>query len=131
MIDLRKYIGIPFINRGDSFDGADCFGLLRLFYKQEFHYIIDDPNVNAGHTSKVFAKYIIELQSNWATINEPEVYCAVAMAHDPKLPNTVQHFGIYLPNNKILHTLKDVGSHIVEVENYKWAIKAYHKWQKS
>lgn len=32
--NYSKYIGIPFVFNGDTFDGADCAGLVSLFYKE-------------------------------------------------------------------------------------------------
>lgn len=129
MIDLRKYVGIPFEDKASSLSGADCFGLIRLFYWVEYGREVPDPNIKPGYSSRIFAKYMLEIQRNWTTIIEPEPYCVVAMAHDTEIPGVVQHFGIYLPGGKLLHSLQQVGSHIVAIESCKWAIKAYHKWR--
>ena len=34
MFDSDQYIGIRHITNGDTFDGCDCLGLVRLFYKE-------------------------------------------------------------------------------------------------
>ena len=34
MEDINKYVGIPHYFNQDSFDGCDCIGLCRLFYKE-------------------------------------------------------------------------------------------------
>lgn len=128
-MNLRRYIGIPFVNRASGFSGADCFGLVRLFYREEFAYLVPDPLVAAGST-KVFAKYLLEIQSNWETIAEPENYCVVAIAHDIEIPNVVQHFGLYIDGN-LLHTLEKVGSNIEPFDRYKWCVKGFHKWRNS
>jgi cell wall-associated NlpC family hydrolase len=36
IFDTTKYIGIPYTNKGRGMDGADCWGLARLVYKNEF-----------------------------------------------------------------------------------------------
>ena len=50
------------------------------------------------------------------------------MANEPRLPGVVQHFGIYF-DNKILHTLKGVGSHIVQADKSFVNVKKYYEWQ--
>lgn len=127
--NLRKYIGIPFVDRQSSFEGADCFGLLRLFYQHEFGYLIPDPFLPCRAKNSIFARYEKEIAENWKTLETPEDFCVVAMAHDVNTPHLIQHFGILLPNKKLLHTLEKVGSHTVGVKSYKWAIKGFHKWR--
>lgn len=34
MVNLKKFINIPYVFNGDTFDGADCAGLVKLFYEQ-------------------------------------------------------------------------------------------------
>ena len=33
---LQKYVGIPYESGGESFDGSDCYGLIKIFYKDFF-----------------------------------------------------------------------------------------------
>ena len=35
-LDLTPFVGIPFRDRGASFDGCDCYGLVRLFHREHF-----------------------------------------------------------------------------------------------
>ena len=128
MIDVRKYIGIPFVDRQASFSGADCYGLLRLFYRGEFGRDIEDPLLSCEKCSKVFTQYLIEIRKHWKEIEQPMQWCGVAMANEPRLPGVVQHFGIYF-DNKILHTLKGVGSHIVQADKSFVNVKKYYEWQ--
>jgi hypothetical protein len=128
MIDIRKYIGIPFVDRGDSFDGADCYGLLRLFYREEFGRQIADPNIRCDQSTRVFSQYLIEIRKHWIEIPKPINFCGVAMANEPRLPGMVQHFGIYY-DGRILHTLKGVGSHLVDAGKSFNNVKRYYDWQ--
>lgn len=33
---MKKYVGIPYVTRGRSFTGADCYGLVWLYYFHEY-----------------------------------------------------------------------------------------------
>lgn len=35
-----KYLQIPYLHQGSTFQGADCFGVLRLFYEHELGIIL-------------------------------------------------------------------------------------------
>lgn len=127
---LDKYIGIPFVDRKSTFQECDCFGLIRLLYKNEMKIDVAQPLSSAYETKKVYNEYLKEIASNWKEVKEPEMFDVVGMAHDTKHPDIVQHFGIYIGNGKMIHTLEEIGSHIVDLEEYKYFIKGFYRWQK-
>lgn len=130
-VDLKKYIGITFINKGSDEKGADCFGLIRHFYKNEFDIDIKDPSVSAFSSCEIFNKYIEEISSNWIELpnDELENYCVVGIRNDVRIPKITQHFGIYIKDgNKLLHTLDKIGSHLAPIERYKNKITGFYKF---
>lgn len=133
---LGKYIGIPFVKRKDKLDGADCFGLVRLIYREEVNTDIFKHQSDADNIRSIIIEYMQESQKNWINVKNPQMFDVIAMARDPYHPNIIQHYGIYIGNGKMIHTLKELGSHVSKIEDYKYCIKAYHrhkeanKWQK-
>jgi len=39
---MKKYLDIPFVEKGREFSGCDCWGLVVLFFKTEFGINIED-----------------------------------------------------------------------------------------
>lgn len=127
-----RFVGIPFLNKGVAFDGCDCFGLVRLLYGVELGQEIPNPSYeNAVDSKQIHSEYIKQIATNWKEVKELKKYDVIAMAHDARHPHIIQHFGIYLGNDKMLHTLRNVGSHIVDISQYQYYIKGFYRWQKS
>jgi len=127
---MKKFIGVPFSDQqNQGFSGANCYGLVKLFYREYLGIDIPELRVHSDHSNKVWATYLREINDNWKTVKEPKIYDVVAMAQDKKHPRIVQHVGIYLGNGKVLHTLSKINSHIVSLESVKHSIKGFHRWQ--
>ena len=126
---MNKYIGIPFKDREQSFNGADCYGILRLIYRNELSIEIPEFKSSCNDTRRIFTDYLKQISEHWENVEEPKLYDVVAMAHDPKHPRIVQHFGLYIGNGKILHTLENIGSHICSIEEYQYYIKGFYRWK--
>lgn len=132
MVDIAKYIGIPFADNRYvpiSFDGLDCYGLVRLIYRVEFGIEVPDPHISALDVGRVFAEYRRCIISHWAEISTPEPWCIIAMAQDPLQPDLVQHFGILLPGAKVLHTSAELNAHVSHLSSIRWSIRGYYRWR--
>ena len=124
---MHKYVGIPFKDRESSFEFADCYGLVRLVYKHELGVNIPQPSSSAFASKGIMKEYLREISENWFSVDTPQPFDVVAMAHGPAHPRIIQHFGIVLNDTQLLHTLDKVGSHIVNISDYKHFIKGYYR----
>jgi len=122
-----KYIGIPFVDNGDDFNKCDCFGIVRLFYKEELNISIFKHEGNQHSIKRAVLEFLQESRINWQVVQEPKLYDVIAMAHDPNHPKIIQHFGIYIGDGKMIHTLNKASSHIAKVDDYKYYIKSIHR----
>lgn len=134
MIDLSRYVGIPFCDGAaipPSFRGADCFGLLRLFYAVELGIEVPDPRVSAGDVGGTFAAYQQRIAGEWMCVDVPAPWCAVAMAQSLNCPDIVQHFGVYVDGGrpKVLHSTRESGAIISDLTSLKWSIKGFFVWR--
>ena len=122
-----NYIGIPFKDRADTEKNSDCFGLVRLIYKQVLKIEVFKPNSSAFNSRSVLREFLEETSRNWDEVKELKKFDVIAMAHDPKLVSIVQHFGVYIGNGKMIHTLKGIGSHISNIHEYEYFIRGYYR----
>ena len=123
-----KYIGIPFKNRHSSMIACDCYGLVRIIYKDILKIDIPQPTSSAFESKHIEDEYLKETSKNWSKVSSVQKFDVVAMKHDPKHPDIVQHFGIAISETKMIHTLKGIGSHIVNISEYDYFIEGYYRY---
>jgi cell wall-associated NlpC family hydrolase len=99
---LKKFIQIPFKDMGRDFNGCDCLGLVTLFYKEVFGITIQEFGHSCYNISAITDGFKKEVDE-WEPVNEPEFGCIIAMNNIRSIPNVVNHIGIYIGNNEILH----------------------------
>lgn len=127
---MHRFIGIPFNDNEPSLSGANCYGLVQLFYRDHLGIVIPSLiHVHSEHSNRVWATYLKEISEHWESVEEPEMFDVVAMAHDMSHPRIVQHVGIYIGEGRVLHTLNKIGSHISKLSELKSIIRGYHRWQ--
>lgn len=106
MIDASKYGVIPYKNRGTDFDGCDCWGLVRLVYKEEyglelpsFDYTSAElDNSDLIDTSKPTIKAV--------EVKEPKEGDLVTMAYG----GYEGHVGLVVSGGRVLHTCRAYGT---------------------
>lgn len=125
---MNKFIGVPFSDAKESFKGANCYGLVRLFYREELGIIIPSLDVPSNHSNKVFATFLKQISEHWESVDVPNYGDVVAMSQDLSHPKIVQHVGVYIGNGKILHTLNKLNSHVSNIETLRPIIKGFYKW---
>lgn len=112
-----KYIGIPYLEHGRSSTGVDCWGLVRLFYKQEFD--IDLPSYVEEYTGSYDPKLsetIETYSNNWTKTVAPKPgdVCLFNILGEPT------HVGIYLGETKFLHVRQNQTSVIESTQRPIW-----------
>lgn len=126
-MNYDKYIGLRYLDNGRTESGVDCWGLARLFYKQE--YDIDLPSYSEEYSGGTDARIlqVVELyRDNWEESTQPEAgdLCLFNMLGEP------MHVGVYVGNNKFLHSRSGSDSVIESLSNLKWKNRfvAFYKY---
>lgn len=116
-MDYNKYIGLPYKDNGRDETGVDCWGLARLFYKQELN--IDLPSYADLYTTSydpAVSQAINAHKDNWelTTSAKPGDLCLFNIYGEPA------HVGIYVGSRKFLHAREGRDSVIESLDSPQW-----------
>jgi len=114
-----KYIGLPYLTNGRTEAGVDCWGLVRLFYRDELN--IDLPSYTDNYNG-ADDPAIMELMSeykdiNWKKQTVPEIgdVCVFNIYGEPC------HVGVYIGNSKFMHSREGRDVVIESLDSPKWS----------
>ena len=106
MIDLNKYVGIPWVCNESSPDAADCWGLVSLVYKDLLSVNLETFKKEDIDTKEKTMDMIETIQSitlDWRKVVIPNKLDVVLMYdRQTKRP---EHVGIYAGDGLILHSM--------------------------
>ena len=116
-MNYDKYIGLPYLDNGRTESGLDCWGLARLFYRDE--YGIELPSYSeeyVGGTDPYIVEAVNLYKDNWQEITTPNIgdLCLFNIFGEP------MHVGVYVGDSKFLHCRIGSDSVIESLNNVKW-----------
>lgn len=114
----EKYLGIPWVSRGQDWSGVDCYGLLVLVFREEFGVSIPTfPEVDPREIPE--ERWAEVVDAAWSEGKE-EFWEPVS--GDRKVGDAVElvllgrpHCGVMVSGTEMLHASEGVGVHIVSV----------------
>ena len=133
---MKKYIGIPYKENGRDFNGVDCYGVIYLFFKEEFGVIV--PEV----TDLIYSKDRFSVKEKedhllkaigikWVPVDTIKKFDVLVFnkKSDCKISS---HVGLYLGRDKFLHVTEDLSSSIARLDEPYWSSKLYGamRWHK-
>lgn len=123
----NKYIGLPYATKGRDEAGIDCWGLVRLFYKQEFD--LDLPSYQedyAGAYDSRILEMMAQYKDNWTVTMEPEEGFVVLF----NIMGEPVHVGIYIGNNKFIHAREGRDTVLESLDSPRWSkrVEGYYKY---
>ena len=127
---ISRFIGIPFVSQGRSFKGCDCYGLVKLYYKEVLNIELPETVITAEQPRRTFANYLNEISKNWND-TVPQTNAVVAMAVNAQHPTLVTHFAVMIDDKRFIDTRENRSSYLTSIddERIKNQIKGFYKWQ--
>lgn len=113
MILPPAFLGIPYVNRGASFEGCDCWGLVCLFHQEVLGRRLTGPSYDDAESPGISA-VIRQGWVQWRQISLGEAARGDVLAL--KVANDPVHCGVVLDRQSMLHILEGRNSCI---ESYR------------
>lgn len=107
MLNIERYIGIPYEWNGRSFEKCDCYGLVILYYREELGIELTDyDHRRQAHSEFKNSEYLIEnAHKEFVKVERPKAHDVILIRNKSETPN---HCGIVL-GQRFLHCLEGVG----------------------
>lgn len=126
---VDKYVGIPFKDHGDSFKGCDCYGLVKLLYREEFGLSL--PEVGDLYTSAYKRHEVDKTLSAHIDYD----WCKKVQKGEPlnpfdmmvfRIAGTDHHVGLYIREGYMLHVVEGSDSGVERYTGVRWG-KQLHR----
>lgn len=113
MKDVSKYLGIPYKKGGRDRGGVDCWGLVRLFYDQEYGVLLPAYIDHGGRREEYIRKGIEELAAEAVTDPQEGDLVVISVGGRPS------HVGVWLDGGKVLHILRGCESVVEDAKRLR------------
>jgi sulfur carrier protein ThiS len=116
-MQVNKYVGIKFKDKGRDTDGIDCWGLARLIYKNEYN--IDLPSFTSEYEADDTVRMqelIAQYKEGWEELDKPTEGSIVVF----RVLGFESHVGIAVSATHFLHAREGQDSAIESFDSAKW-----------
>lgn len=127
---MKNYVGIPFSDGGRTIKSCDCWGLVKLIYRQELGILLPDFAISAYDVDEISQQMNVS-KNDWMPVgDEPEKFDVLAINIGVKSPKLVNHVGVYLGAGRFIHTLNRTTSMVNRMSDPQWVprIMGMYRW---
>jgi cell wall-associated NlpC family hydrolase len=123
MINFLKYMEIPFQDHGRDFEGADCWGIVRLVYLNELRIELPSYGVISAKDLLAVAKEMKRgsEMKDWRKVplEQMKTYDVVVMTGRVGNAKAPIHVGIAIDNRKVMHTEEKTNVVVCDIDHYQ------------
>ncbi len=123
----NKYVGIPYVEKGRDVNGVDCWGLVRLIYKDQYN--IELPSFADEYipkdTSRI-SELVHQYNEGWDRATAPVEGAGVLF----NIYGHASHMGVMLDKVNFIHSIRGADTSISRIDSPKWAkrIEGYYTY---
>ena len=117
-MDYNSYIGLPYESNGRTRAGVDCWGLVRLFYREQLGLELPDySELYSGSWDPQLSDVIDQHKSGWSETQDaqPGDVCLFNIYGEPA------HVGVYLGARRFLHAREGRDSVVESLDSPQWS----------
>lgn len=125
----NKYVGTPFLDRGRTLKGADCWGLVSIVCKQEFK--IELPDLLEDYDTATDAATIVEIfhrpnwSQEWCEVTEGQTGDIVML----RVGGWTAHVGIVTEPGMFLHCWNGGNATVESLQSIHWRNRIDSIWR--
>jgi cell wall-associated NlpC family hydrolase len=117
MLDLDEYIGIPFKSKGRDRNGIDCWGLVRLIYRERLNIELPSYIDEYGHAcSDDVIKVVAAHEKEWAKVGKERTWDLVLL----RIKGMPRHIGIVIGRKVMIHIWSGIDSCTERYDSLLW-----------
>ena len=128
-MDLSRFIGLPYQHRGSEYTGCDCYGMVRLFYRDVMN--IEIPNYQTMYSNQFHKEecegVINAVCGEWLEVQDIGFGSVLTF----NILGAVSHVGVHIGDGDFVHSFNGTNSCIESIKDISWN-KRLHKayeWQ--
>lgn len=127
----NRYLAVPFLEKGRSMEGCDCWGLVREIYRQERGIHLPDYlecYESTNDRDKLGAVIAAERAAKWETHDGAPLPFDVLILRMRGVP---MHVGVVTKPGHMLHCSRGVGTAHEPFNNLKWKnlVMGFARWE--
>ena len=114
----NDYITIPYKKMGRDKDGLDCWGLVRMIYKDQFDIELPSyvDQYSADDTHDNLAELIAISKESWTKTDNPVVGDVLLL----RAEGSISHVGVVISPTHFIHVIEDINVAIERYDQGKW-----------
>jgi cell wall-associated NlpC family hydrolase len=131
MMDLDRFIGIPYVPMGRSDKGLDCWGVVWLYHALVLQNNLPTHPMDPDDLVSFRKQYILDtkIQPKYTKVElndlkEGDIICFVT-----KDAKSISHVGVYIGDNKFMQSIEKVGCHIIPMNHPNWKNRMKGFWR--
>ena len=112
-----RYLMIPFASQGRDHRGCDCWGLLRLIYRERLGIDLTAYAETPATSLRDVARLIRRHRTEWRRVETPQLFDAVIMrVIGGEHSGLDAHVGMAIDGSRLLHTEKLTGPRVEPID---------------